>query len=142
MSSVGDRLLNCRRTAKKNRIRDMSTYELIEQLAQKPKQEIKYALLALMRKGKIDFLDLNQAYVAMLEHVSEDQNNKLIEAETCVLLSFFNENSDNQYTQRRLYLLNQSKRFNVDEINGVFNYDEAVGKTESWYERNKKEKIL
>lgn len=120
----------------------MSTYELIEQLAQKPKEEIKYALLALMRKGQIDFLDLNQAYVAMLEHVSEDQNNKLIEAETCVMLSFFNENGDNPYTQRRLYLLNQSKRFDMADYNDAYDYDEAIGKAESWYEENKRKRNI
>lgn len=34
----------------------MNTFELIEELSNKPKAEIKYALLALMLKDKIDFL--------------------------------------------------------------------------------------
>ena len=125
----------------------MGTYELIEQLAQKPKEEIKYALLALMRKGQIDFLDLNQAYVAMLEEIRRDQDNKLWEADQCVYDSFLYsknpKNANNEgHIQRCLYLLNQLNHHNMQRLNDKYDYDESAGKAESWYERNKKEKIL
>lgn len=115
----------------------MDTFELLKQLSDKPKDEIKYALLVLMKQGNIDFIDLNQAYVLMLEHMSEDQDNKLVEAETCILESFFNDKGDNTHTQRCLYFLNKSKRFNMESMNDKYKYDETVGKAQSWYEQNK-----
>lgn len=64
----------------------MDTFALIKELSKKSKKEIKYSLLALMLDGKIDFLDLNEAYIKYL--IKEDRLNQLIEAETCVLESF------------------------------------------------------
>jgi hypothetical protein len=34
-------------------------------------------------------------------------------------------------------LLNKSKRFNMEELNKRFNYNEEEDKKLSWYERNK-----
>lgn len=121
----------------------MNTFELIEKLADKPKNEIKYALMILMQKNKIDFLDLNAAYVNFLSELEEDRLNQLIEAETCVMESLIydknnKKSKDNVSSiQRRLYLLNQSKRFNMGSMNSAFEYDEEKAKEYSWYERNK-----
>ena len=120
----------------------MNTLELIEELSNKEKEEIKYALLALMLKGKIDFLDLNLAYVNCLKLDSEDRLNQLIEAEICVLESFIDKTGgekegDIKHTQRCLYLLNQSKRFKMDKLNEKYRYNEEEAKQYSWYERNK-----
>lgn len=120
----------------------METFELLEKLIEKPKHEIKYALIALMLKDKIDFLDVSNSYVACLEQIKEDRLNQLIEAETCVAESFNhkkgNKNEDDRkHTQRCLYLLNQSKRFNMSGLNGRYEYDKEFGKQMSWYERNK-----
>lgn len=120
----------------------METFELLEKLIEKPKHEIKYALLALMLKDKIDFIDLNACYVEYLNRIKEDRLNQLIEAETCVIESFHhkkgNKNEDDRkHTQRCLYLLNQSRRFNMGKLNEKYDYDEHFGKQMSWYERNK-----
>lgn len=122
----------------------MNTYELIEQLAQKPKAEIRLALLALMLKGQIDFLDLNNAYVNTLEYIRKDQDNKLWEAESCVYDSFlYTKNAkvaqNVGHIQRCLYLLNKANRTNMQRLNEKYKYDEERGKAESWYERNKSE---
>ena len=124
----------------------MNTFELIEELSRKPNSEIKYTLLALMLKDKIDFIDLNASYVDYLNSIKEDRLNQLIEAETCVMTSFLNKKTrdkikaggiDYNHTQRCLYLLNQSKRFQMDALNKKYEYDEAFAKTMSWYEREK-----
>lgn len=120
----------------------MNTFELIEELSNKPNEEIKYALLALMLKDKIDFIDLNASYVEYLNSIKEDRLNQLIEAETCVLESFIDKiggkkENDIKHTQRCLYLLNQSKRFQMDKLNEKYGYNEEEAKKYSWYERNK-----
>lgn len=120
----------------------MNTFELLEELSKKPKQEIKYGLLALMLKHKIDFIDLNACYVEYLNAIKEDRLNQLIEAETCVLESFHHKKGnkkeyDKKHTQRCLYLLNQSKRSNMSNLNKKYDYEEIFGKQMSWYERNK-----
>lgn len=120
----------------------METFELLEKLIEKPKHEIKYALLALMLKDKIDFIDLNACYVEYLNRVKEDRLNQLIETEMCVIESFHHkkgnkDEGDRKHTQRCLYLLNQSRRFNMGKLNEKYDYDEHFGKQMSWYERNK-----
>lgn len=120
----------------------MNTFELIEELSNKPKEEIRYALLALMMKDKIDFIDLNASYVQYLNAIKEDRLNQIIEAETCVLESFHrkkgNKNEyDVKHTQRCLYLLNQSNRFQINGLNEKYGYNEEEAKKYSWYEWNK-----
>ena len=124
----------------------MDTFELLEELSKKPKQEIKYGLLALMLKDKIDFIDLNACYVEYLNRIKEDRLNQLIEAESCVLESFYRNKGnkreyDKKHTQRCLYLLNQSRRFNMSNLNKKYEYDEEFGKKMSWYERNKENEL-
>lgn len=120
----------------------METFELLEKLSEKSKQEIEFALTVLMLKEKIDFVNVSNSYVACLEQIKEDRLNQIIEAETCVLESFHykkgNKNEDDRkHTQRCLYLLNQSRRFNMGKMNEKYEYDEELGKKMSWYERNK-----
>lgn len=129
---------------------ELTTFELIDQLIEKPKCEIRYALLRLMVNGKLDFIDLNKSFVEYLELDAKDKMNQLIEAETCVAESFHdkktkdkskNGGTDYKHTQRCLYLLNQSKRYNMDKLNGKYEYDEEFAKTMSWYEREKRKVI-
>lgn len=119
----------------------MDTLELLNELSKKDKEEIQYALLTLMTSRKIDFITLNNAYVSFLERTKEDSLNQLVEAETCVLESLIYKNNKNESNknsiQRRLFLLNQSKRFNMAEMNKKLQYDENMGKELSWYYRNK-----
>ena len=107
----------------------MNTFELLEQLSKKPKNEVEYGLLVLMMQGKIDFLSVQQAYVQYLEQLKERNLCQQIEAETCVMESLmYSRKPKNEQeeisVQRRLYLLNQSKRFQMNRLNEKFNYDE------------------
>lgn len=124
----------------------MDTFELLEELSKKTKYEIKYALVSLMLAGKIDFLDVNSAYIDSLKAINENNFNKLFEAESCVLESFHYKKGnkreyDKKHTQRCLYLLNQSNSFNMADLNEKYEYDEEFGKKMSWYERNKDNKL-
>lgn len=123
---------------------ELTTFELIDKLIKKPKEEILYALFRLMCKEKLNFLDLNRVYVKYLEATKADMKNQLIEAETCVMESFFDKKTkdkrketDYNHTQRCLYLLNQSKRFTMGKTNEKYQYDEEFARTMSWYERVK-----
>lgn len=112
----------------------MTTFELIEQLATKPKNEVEYALLAMMITGKIDFLSVQQAYVGYLESLKDLNLRQQIEAETCVMESLLYDRIPKNKqaeisTQRRLYLLNQSRRFQMARLNEKFKYDEDRAKT-------------
>ena len=122
----------------------MNIFELKDELSKKSSEEIQFLLQILLIEGKFSFTDLTNAYVAYLEHVKNDNENKLIEAEICVLESFlYNKGDDDEAshksTLRALYLLNQSKRFNrLDDWNKKYGYNEEEAKQLSWYERNKK----
>lgn len=121
----------------------MDIIQLKEELSKKKSEEIQFLLQLLLIEGKFSFTDLTKAYVAYLEHTKEDNENKLIEAETCVLESFlYNKDDDDEASHksalRALYLLHQSKRFNgLDDWNKKYGYDEKEAKQLSWYERNK-----
>lgn len=124
----------------------MDTFELLEELSKKPKYELKYALVSLMLAGKIDFLDVNSAYIDSLKAINENEINLLFEAESCVLESFHRKKGnkreyDKKHTQRCLYLLNQSHSFNMADLNEKYEYDKESGKKMSIYERNKKNKL-
>lgn len=114
----------------------MNTFELLEQLSKKPKNEVECGLLVLMMQSKIDFLSVQQAYVQYLEKLKERNLCQQIEAETCVMESLmYSRKPKNEQeeisVQRRLYLLNQSKRFQMGRLNEKFNYDEERAKTYS-----------
>lgn len=122
----------------------MNIFELKDELSKKNPEEIQFLLQILLIEGKFSFTDLTKAYVSYLEHVKNDNENKLIEAETCVLESFiYNKSDDDEASHksalRALYLLNKSKRFNgLDDWNKRYGYNEEEAKQLSWYERNKK----
>lgn len=112
----------------------MTTFEILQKLSQKPKKEIELALLVLMIDGKIDFISVQQAYVEYLEHLKERNLCEKIEAETCVMESLLyshkpKHEQEEKSVQRRLYLLNQSKRFQMNGLNEKFGYDEERAKT-------------
>lgn len=122
----------------------MNTYEVLEELLKKSQHEIEFCLTSLMLKDKIDFVQVSNAYTQALNIIKEDQLNQLIEAEACVMQTFFHKlggkkDADRQMTQRLLYLLNQSKRFQMQSLNEQYAYDEEAGKAASWYERNKQQ---
>lgn len=118
----------------------MNIFELKDELSKKSPEEIQFLLQILLIEGKFSFTDLTKAYVDYLEHIKNDSQNKLIEAETCVLESFlYNKGNDDEAsrksTLRALYLLNKSKRFNgLDDWNKKYGYNEEEAKQLSWYE--------
>lgn len=121
----------------------MDIIQLKEELSKKSKEEVQFLLFLLLVEEKISFTSLTSAYVAYLEHVKNDTQNKLIEAETCVLESFmYNKDDDDEASHnsalRALYLLNQSGRFNLKTMNEKYGYNEKEAKQLSWYERNKR----
>ena len=112
----------------------MNTFELLEQLSKKPKHEIESGLTLRMAQGKIDFLSVQQVYVQYLEQLKERNLCEKIEAETCVMESLMysrkpKSEQEEISVQRRLYLLNQSQRFQMNKLNEKFNYDEERAKT-------------
>lgn len=113
----------------------MTTPEIIKELSKKDPNEIEFCLSILLQAKKIDFLRLQGAYVKYLEESRDKDLSKIIEAETCVAESLLYDKiqmEDKQTeisVQRRLYLLNQSRRFQMDELNKKFGYSEARAKT-------------
>ena len=124
----------------------MNTFDLIEELSKKSKEEIQFALLTLMLNGKIDFIDLNKSYIDYLKDIRNDQENLLAESDTCLMDMLFvagkkkkRSKIDDNIIQRSLYRINQSNRFNTDHINKQIGYiGDEKAKEFSWYERNKK----
>ena len=126
----------------------MNTFELLEELSKKSKDEIEYVLKELMLKEKIDFINVSNSYVECMKILKNDTMCRLIEAESCVMEGFIDkpvkERKDTpsgrrnyNHTQRCLYLLNQSNRFLMGNMNKEYNYNEKDGKEMSVYERNK-----
>ena len=120
----------------------MNTYDLFQELLRKDKAEIMACLSVLMAEEKLDFKTLSEAHVVHLESQRSDLKNKLIEAGTIIMESFFydkfdKKNATKNSIQRRLYFLNKSDQFNMGELNAKYEYDEEEGRRLSWYERNK-----
>ncbi len=111
----------------------MTTFELLDLLSEKSGSEIEFGLMLLMAQGKIDFLSVQLVYVQYLEQLKERNLCEKIEAETCVMESLLysrkpKDNWEEISVQRRLYLLNQSGRFQMNSLNKKFSYDEERAK--------------
>lgn len=125
-----------------NELRNIDTFSLIEELSNRTKEELEYSILILLFKKKISYEQLSKEYVKTLEAWNQDKNNLFLEACTCVLESFsYKRKTDTDFNkksvQRALYLLNNSKQFNLQKLNDKYNYNEEEAKKLSWYERNK-----
>lgn len=122
----------------------MNTFELLEELSQKSRDEIQYAILALMIKGKINFTDVNNAYVKFLEYEREDNELKLADANSCTLslLTGINKetNTNKPNIHWALHNLNESRQFNMQSLNEKFGYnkDEDCKFSFYWREKNGK----
>lgn len=117
----------------------MKTQELLEELFTKPKCEIESALLVLLLKDKFNFVDLCSIYTQALKMLKEDQENLLIEAETCILQQYLggSDEDEREHNLRCLYLLDYLKHFNINDLKKKFNYDEERAKELSWYYQQK-----
>lgn len=119
-----------------------TTIELLEELSKKSKAELEWALVSLMTQEKIDFINVQGAYVQYLEILKEKNLSCIVEAETCILESLVydkiptKDTSVEKSVQRRLYFLNKSRRFNTNKLNEKFKYDEERAKTYNHEEDN------
>lgn len=107
---------------------------------------IRYLFFLLLCEKKVSFKELSESYVEYLEVDNTDKLKQLIEAESCVLENIVCSNKPKNKThqnaiQRSLYLLNQSKRFQMKDLNKKFGYDEEKAKKLSWYERDKNNEL-
>lgn len=107
---------------------------------------IRYLFFLLLCEKKVSFKELSESYVEALEFDNTDKLKQLIEAETCVLENIVCSNKPKNQThknaiQRSLYLLNKSKRFQMEDLNERFGYDEEEAKKLSWYERDKNNEL-
>ena len=125
---------------------DLDTFTLVRLLSKKSKEEIEFALVALMISNKIDFVNVSNSYVQTLKRMNEDNSNKNIEANSSMMgiLTFmrnkkkFSEAED-RAIQRCLYILNKSNSFNMQILNKDLHYiGDEKAKEFSWYEKNKK----
>lgn len=89
----------------KNYDMELTTFELIDELIKKPKEEILYALFMLMCKDKRSWDDLNKAYIKYLEATKKDMTKQLIEAETCVMESFHDKKTKDKNKIFNEYLI-------------------------------------
>lgn len=116
----------------------METEKLIKELLNKSKEEIELIILSLLYDNKLDYTSISNQYIKYLELLKNDNKDKLSEASACILLSFDKDNNDTNYTQRRLYFLNEiNKNFNTEKLNRKYNYDKIIGKNNSFYRKNK-----
>lgn len=117
----------------------MDIFELTEKLCEKSEEEIEYALVSMMLKKKIDFIQINKAYVKYLESISEDRKLKLIDANTCTLALLTNIKTENKSNHAdvhwALHNLNESKQFNMSKLNEKFGYDKENDCKYSFYWR-------
>lgn len=109
-------------------------------------ETIKHLFFCLLCEKKVSFKELSESYVEALEVDNTDKLKQLIEAETCVLQNIVCSNKPKNKThqnaiQRSLYLLNNSKRFQMKDLNEKFGYDEEKAKKLSWYERDKNNEL-
>lgn len=124
----------------------MDILQLKEELLKHDSEELNFLIYLLLIEKKLSYTTLTNSYIQYLEWKENDNQDKLIEAETCVLESFlYNRDDDDESSHksalRALYLLNKSKRFNgLDDWNKKYSYNEEEAKQLSWYERNKKYK--
>ena len=125
---------------------DLDTFTLVRLLSEKSKEEIEFALVALMISNKIDFVNVSNSYVQTLKRMNEDNSNKNIEAHSSMMgiLTFmrnkkkFSEAED-RAIQRCLYILNKSDSFNMQMLNEDLHYiGDEKAKEFSWYEKTKK----
>jgi len=126
----------------------MDTFELLNELLKKTNEEIDYAILYLMIKGKLDSHRMFDLYMKCIEHNNDDLKDSLTESNTSILDLILNlekpkskRNEDvilaDKAIHRGLYNLNTSRQFNMQSLNEKYNYNEEVDKKLSWYWRTK-----
>ena len=123
-------------------LKQYNTFDLINELTQRTPDELEYAIFILLVQKKIDYKQISDNYVKALELWNKDKEKQFSEACMCVLESFSRKRRndtdyDKKAIQRALYLLNQSRRFNMEKLNEKYGYNEEEAKKLSCYEREK-----
>lgn len=126
----------------------MNIFELLNELLKKTNEEIDYAILYLMIKGKLDSHRMFDLYMKHIEHNNNDLKDRLTESNTSILDLILNlampkskrkstVDLANKAIRRGLYNLNSSRLFNMQSLNEKYNYNEDEDKKLSWYWRDK-----
>lgn len=127
-------------------MQELDTYQLMEQLMRKPKDEVEYVILHLMlnpdKSRRIDSHRILDLYMKSIEIRNMDMKDRLTESNSCILdllLNFKKETENNSKSiHRALHDLNESRQFNMKSLNEKYRYDRERDKNLSWYEREKK----
>lgn len=123
----------------------------LNELSKLNTKETQIVFFEMLNTEKVNFKDLSETYVEYLETRKKDLLYQLMEAEICVSEHLIDKEYEtkggrrpkgykeekDKHTQRSLYLLNKSNRFNLKHLNEHFNYNEEEAKKLSWYEREK-----
>ena len=127
----------------KSILKKLTVFDLLEELSGRSRDEINYGILLLLIQGKINYKTVSERYVDYLEYQNNDFLEKLIDCETCILEGFHYTTNDNKknrpHINRSLYILNQSKRFQMHKLNEKYNYNEEEAKECSSYWRHKED---
>lgn len=129
-------------------MRELNTFQLMEQLMKKSHEEVEYVILHLMlngdRKNRIDSHRILDLYMRAMEIENADRKDRLTESNSCILdllLNFRKETKGNSKSiHRALHNLNESRQFNMKNLNEKYGYDREKDKSLSWYEREKEYK--
>ena len=126
-------------------MQELDTYQLMEQLMRKSKDEVENVILHLMlnpdKTKRIDSHRILGLYMKSIEIQNIDRKDRLTESNTCILdllLNFKKETKNNSKSiHRALHNLNESRQFNMNGLNEKYGYDRERDKNLSWYEREK-----
>lgn len=104
------------------------------------KDECNGVIFQLLLNKKVDFTTVSNAYVNALECQNKDRQNELTEAYQCAIENFMSRKkpkteSDERSVQKTLYLLNKTDRYQMNELNEQYSYNEEEGKR--LFEHNK-----
>ena len=129
-------------------MQELNTLQLMEQLMKKPHEEVEYVILHLMlnknKNNRISSHKILDLYMKSIEIENEDKTDRLMESNSCILdllLNFRKETKDNSKSiHRALHNLNESRQFNMKNLNEKYGYDREKDKSLSWYEREKEYK--
>lgn len=121
----------------------VEAFKVLERLSTFKKSTIQLVLGELLKQEKLDFVDLSTAYVRYLQGVREDSKLKLADANSCTLslLSGIRKETKNNKSAVHwaLYNLNESRQFQMNDLNEKFGYDKDKDCNLSFYYREKNE---
>jgi hypothetical protein len=128
-------------------------YKQARQLVKELPTELRDALIYdLLCSKDIDYTKISKLYVQSLEAEREDKKALINEAGCCIMEQLMDQRytpkgrkkkeltltaDQRKHALRSLYFLNQTRQFNMETTNELFDYNEEEAKKLSWYEREK-----